>query len=299
MGAPHVIPYQGSKRKIADDILKYIDFDVPGKLYEPFAGSAAITLSAAAKGKANGYVIGDKYEPLVELWKIIIESPEDVANRYEHLWMSQLSNPREFFTQIRDQYNADSDPVKFLYLVARCVKNAIRFNSKGEFNQSPDNRRLGTKPERVRREAKRASQLLKGRVELRSGDFLDILECATSDDIVYMDPPWQGTSNKKDPRYAYLLELDRLIYGLEQLNKRNVPFMLSFDGTCGDRTYGNELPTELGLTKIGVHAGRSSQATLLGREDITIESLYLSPSLVERCNSDKPLISSELQLQFF
>ncbi|EHP9281721.1 DNA adenine methylase [Salmonella enterica subsp. enterica serovar Infantis] len=295
MSVPHVIPYQGSKRKIADKILSNIDFKVEGRLFEPFAGSAAITLSAASQEIASGYVIGDKYKPLIELWKAIVDSPARVANEYASLWNDQLTDPKDFFSKTRNQFNVDNDPVKFLYLVARCVKNAIRFNAQGEFNQSPDNRRLGTKPDRVKREAERVSRLLSGKVEFRSGDFMDILKDATPEDVVYMDPPWQGTSNKKDPRYAYLLDLERLIEGLSDLNKRSIPYILSFDGTCGDRAYGNELPAELGLTKIGIHAGRSSQATLLGRDDVTIESLYLSPALIERCEDTR----QNIQLKMF
>ena len=34
------------------------------------------------------------------------------------------------------------------------------------------------------------------------------------------------------------------------------------------------------MKKVELHAGRSSQATLLGRNDVTIESLYLSPALL-------------------
>ncbi|RNM08868.1 DNA adenine methylase [Dickeya undicola] len=285
MRVPHVIPYQGSKRKIAGDILNNIDFNVDGRLFEPFAGSAAITLSAASQEIANGYVIGDKYEPLIDLWKAIIDSPDKVANAYESLWIDQLNDPKMFFSKIRNQFNIDNDPVKFLYLVARCVKNAIRFNAQGEFNQSPDNRRLGTKPDRVRNEADAASRLLAGKVEFRAGDFMKTLEDATSNDVVYMDPPWQGTSNKKDPRYAYLLDMESLLDGLDKLNQRGIPYLLSFDGTCGNRAYGNELPMNLGLTRIGIQAGRSSQATLLGRDDMTIESLYLSPALIEKSMS--------------
>lgn len=81
--------------------------------------------------------------------------------------------------------------------------------------------------------------------------------------------------------HAYLLDIERLTRGLEDLNSRSIPYLLSFDGACGDRSYGNELPDHLNLIKIDIHAGRSSQATLLGRDDITIESLYLSPALVE------------------
>ncbi|MEI7376123.1 DNA adenine methylase [Dickeya chrysanthemi] len=282
MRVPHVIPYQGSKRKIAGEILNNINFEVEGRFFEPFAGSAAITLSAASQEIANGYVIGDKYEPLIDLWKAIIDSPEKVSNEYESLWNAQIHDPKAFFSKVRTQFNLDNDPVKFLYLVARCVKNAIRFNAQGEFNQSPDNRRLGTKPDRVRTEVDKASRLLAGKVEFRSGDFMETLEDATSNDVIYMDPPWQGTSNKKDPRYAYLLDMESLIDGLNNLNQRGIPYLLSFDGTCGDRAYGHELPITLGLTRIGIHAGRSSQATLLGRDDITIESLYLSPALIER-----------------
>ena len=42
---------------------------------------------------------------------------------------------------------------------------------------------------------------------------------------------------------------------------------------------GREFPEELGLKKIEIEVGRSSQATLLGRQEITVESLYLSSNL--------------------
>jgi DNA adenine methylase len=43
----------------------------------------------------------------------------------------------------------------------------------------------------------------------------------------------------------------------------------------------------LRLHHVELHAGRSSQATLLGRAEITIESLYLSPALAESLNLAK------------
>lgn len=282
MKAPHIIPYQGSKRKLASQILNLVGYEVSGTFYEPFAGSAALTLSAASLGIGKKYVIGDKYSPLIELWKLIIESPVDVSVRYSKIWNEQLEDPKSYFLKIREEFNQNNDPVKFLYLVARCVKNAIRFNSSGDFNQSADNRRLGMKPDKVLVESKKASEILKGVTSLVAGDFMDVLKKAGSDDLVYMDPPWQGTSQKKDPRYAYLLNIENLIDGLSELNNRKVPYLLSFDGSCGDKSYGKELPEFLNLEKVYLNAGRSSQATLLGRSDITVESLYLSPALVEK-----------------
>ena len=277
--APHVIPYQGSKRKLAKDILSYMDFEIDTQ-YEPFVGSGAVTLSAAANNKAKRFVVSDKLEPLAELWKLIINNPDRLTEEYSRLWNEQLSDPAAYFKEIRSNFNKTKSPSNLLYLVARCVKNAVRFNGSGEFNQGPDNRRLGMKPEKLKREVALMSNLLKNRIDILGGDFRDAISKATSNDLVYMDPPWQGTSGKRDPRYAFLLNLDDLIEELENLNKRNVPFMLSFDGTCGDRTYGAELPEFLRMKKVELHAGRSSQATLLGRNDVTIESLYLSPALL-------------------
>ena len=282
MSAPHVIPYQGSKRKLAPQILDYVQHEVKGTVYEPFAGSAAITLAAAASEIGTSYVIGDKFAPLIDLWKLIIDKPDYVAECYSKIWNAQLDDPKNYFLEVRKQFNEAQDPVQFLYLVARCVKNAIRFNANGEFNQSADNRRLGMRPEKVSKESYAISSILKGKTSVIAGDFMDVLKNATPDDLVYMDPPWQGTSLKKDPRYAYLLDIDELVSGLAELNERGVPYLLSFDGTCGEKSYGKELPEFLQLEKVGLNAGRSSQAILLGRDDITIESLYISPAMTEK-----------------
>ena len=279
--APHVIPYQGSKRKLAEDILSYMDFEID-TLYEPFVGSGAITLAAAANQKAKSFVVADKLEPLAELWRLVVNNPEKLTEEYSKLWNEQLTNPAAYYKKVRDDFNKTKSPSDLLYLIARCVKNSVRFNSNGDFNQGPDNRRLGLKPEKLKREAALISRLLKDRIQIIGGDFRDAISDAKPNDLIYMDPPWQGTSGKRDPRYAYLLNLDELIVELDNLNRRNVPYILSFDGTCGDRTYGSELPEHLKLKKVELHAGRSSQATLLGRDDVTVESLYLSPALTKK-----------------
>lgn len=286
MKIPHVIPYQGSKRKLAPQILKFIQHNVKGTVYEPFAGSAAFTLAAASSQIGNNYVIGDKFSPLIELWNLIINEPDYVSMTYSKIWNEQLNDSKKHFLDIREQFNNKQDPIHFLYLVARCVKNAIRFNSDGQFNQSADHRRLGMKPEKVTKESYVISSILKDKTKLISGDFMHILKDAGPDDLVYMDPPWQGTSNKKDPRYAYLLDIDELIRGLNDLNNRNVPYLLSFDGSCGNKSYGKEFPEFLNLKKVELNAGRSSQAILLGRDDVTIESLYISPSMFNKNKED-------------
>ena len=66
------------------------------------------------------------------------------------------------------------------------------------------------------------------------------------------------------------------------MNKRRISYVISYDGATGTKTHGKPLPGGLSLEHLYVYAGRSSQATLLGSRDETVESLYLSPALIER-----------------
>lgn len=277
--APHPIPYQGSKRKLAAKILELIRGENVQNLYEPFSGSAAFTLAAAQQQLATHYFINDSLKPLSALWNMIIHEPHNIADRYESIWIGHNKNHLDHYYEIRSEFNKDNDPAKLLYLLARCVKNAVRFNDSGEFNQSADKRRLGTKPERMRGEILEAHNLLKGRGTASGIDFTEALIEATSSDIVYMDPPWQGTSGEKDTRYHQVLDRQKLINQLELLNSRSVPFLLSFDGRLGNKSYGIELPQELKMTRLEIHAGRSSQSTLSGRDEETFESLYISNNI--------------------
>ncbi|MBM3216625.1 hypothetical protein FJZ36_17140, partial [Candidatus Poribacteria bacterium] len=57
---PHVIPYQGSKRRLADDILRYVPNHVE-RLIEPFCGSAAVSLAVAARFPEVDLLLNDSH----------------------------------------------------------------------------------------------------------------------------------------------------------------------------------------------------------------------------------------------
>jgi DNA adenine methylase len=280
--SPHPIPYQGSKRKLAARILSLIEGESIRNLYEPFCGSAAFTLAAAQRRIARHYYISDSLQPLGELWRMVINEPEVISARYEDIWRQHVGDSLGHYNRVRSAFNDDRDPAKLLYLLARCVKSAVRFNHRGEFNQSPDNRRLGTQPSRMRREIWGAHRILNGFATASGADYVDAIAGATSDDVVYMDPPWQGTSGDKDTRYHQVLDRGKLIDQLDSLNRRSVPFLLSFDGRLGNTAYGDVLPESLDLTRLEINAGRSSQATLAGRNEETFESLYVSRGIARR-----------------
>jgi len=277
---PHPIPYQGSKRNLAGEILRYFPPSFV-TLYEPFVGSAAITIAAAANGLGERYHINDLNKPLMDLWQAIIETPESMISQYRKLWEKQIDDPRSFYDRVRADFNRTGKPDLFLYLLARCVKGSVRYNSQGEFNQSPDNRRQGMKPETMRLQILGASYYLKGKTTISSVNYRDVLEKATPADLIYMDPPYQGVCGNRDSRYLQSVQFCEFVEVLEVLNNSSIRYLVSYDGRTGTKTFGKALPDELNLTLIELYAGRSSQSTLLGRDDITIESLYLSPALAD------------------
>jgi DNA adenine methylase len=281
MVIPHPIPYQGSKRSLAPAIIGYFPDDT-ARFIEPFAGSAAVTLAAAYHRKGLQFVLNDINAPLMTLWQSIVCEPERLADEYEVLWCAQLGHERAFYDRVRADFNQTYRPDYFLYLLARCVKASVRYNSNGEFNQSPDNRRKGRRPEAMRQDILAASRLLNGKSRFMSGNYLDALYDASPADLVYLDPPYQGVSSNRDPRYLQGLSASDFIQSLHDLNQRGVSYIVSYDGRTGLKTFGAALPDSLGLTRIELDAGRSSQATLLGRAERTYESLYLSPALIER-----------------
>ncbi len=298
MRLPHPIPYQGSKRNLADQILRLFPNNF-NQLIEPFAGSAAITIASAYYFKANRFLINDINKPLIDLWDKIINDPKSIIKAYHDIWHGQHGNEEEYYYEIRNQFNETKKPEYLLFLLAKCVKAAIRYNAQGDFNQSPDKRRLGRNPQMMRNDILKVSMLLKDKTELYSVDYSDILEQATSNDIVYMDPPYQGTGINGGFSYAGNIEFENFIISLFQLNQKQIPYILSFDGRTGNKTFGNPLPDKLQLTKIEVNVGRSSQATLLNRKEFTFETIYLSPALVAKIDLQKIMGKQVQQAELF
>ncbi|MCD4650523.1 MAG: Dam family site-specific DNA-(adenine-N6)-methyltransferase [Candidatus Cloacimonetes bacterium] len=280
---PHPFPYQGSKRNIAHHILPYFPPDID-RLFEPFCGAGAVSIAAAAHGLASKFHLNDINIPLMNLWEDILNNPKELVNKYEILWIEQHHDKKKFFYTIRDDFNRSHKTHHLLYLLARIVKGSVRYSSEGKFNQSADNRRAGMRPNTMRRQIYAVSHILSKRTTTSAYDFWDVLSLCKEHDLVYMDPPYQGTSFTRDHRYCGGLSFDDFVESLNMLNNNGISYIISYDGKTGDKSHGKILPSKLKLKHSYIYAGRSSQETLLGNTADTLESLYISPSLVNRIN---------------
>ena len=280
---PHIVQYQGSKRLLAPQILRYMPRKF-NRLFEPFSGMAAITIAAAKENRATKYHINDINEPIIRILKTAIESPDALIEKYTNIWLAQFSyvgGHLLHFYHIRDRFNnGEQTAENMLYLLARCVKGSVRYGRNGKFNQSPDKRRHGTNPKNIANNVYAISAILKGSVSFSALDYQEIFNMAKQGDIIYLDPPYQGVSNAKDNRYFCGISFEEFSKSISILDKKGIAYIVSYDGECGGRAYGFDLPKNLNCTKILLNAGTSTQATLLGKKSTTFESLYISKNIL-------------------
>ena len=282
---PHAIPYQGSKRSVANLILGFAGQKYD-RFLDVFAGSGSMTIAAASRNVAKKYIINDFNTPLAELHRNIIELPKQISAEYKNIWEGQIDESEDYYNKIRFEFNNDKSPSKLLYLLARCVKSSVRYNNLGEFNQSHDKRRLGTYPKTMTHNIQSISDILKSKTCVSSVDYREVISSSNSSDLIYLDPPYQNTGKNGGFRYSHDINHPQLYNTISELITKNQNVILSYDGMTGNRSHGFFDFTKLGMRKILIDMGKSSQATLLKRSENSFESLYLSPSLVNQNNNN-------------
>lgn len=281
---PHLVQYQGSKRSLAPTIAQYF----PGqfhRLIEPFSGTGAMSIYSAFNGLCEEFVLNDINKQITSLLEACIDSPDNLAENYQVIWNKQFAageNSVDYYYKMRDLFNQKKevpDPALTLFILARVAKGAIRYNQNGEMNQICDRRRQGTKPETIKKNADAISALLKGHTQVFNLDYNEILSMATTEDVVYMDPPYQGVARGLSSRYVKGVEFSDFVDALRRLNERNIRYIVSYDGQNDDGKFGQDLPEFLNLKHILINAGRSAQGNLNGKAITTYESLYISSNI--------------------
>lgn len=264
---PPVIKWFGSKRPVASELSQYI-LQAP-RYFEPFVGGGAmLPFSKSTTGFA-----GDIIPELINLWNVIKTDPQFVAEEYRKRWELLQQNGQEVYYQIRDVFNRTKNCLDFLFITRTCVNGMIRYNSEGNFNNSFHLSRPGINPDTL------AAILIKWSASIKKFEFLnvDYRECLSEvkkGDFVFLDPPYGGTKD----RYTHAeFDLTDFYNELERLNSVGAFWMLTFDGSAGDRVYDFTPPSELYHHKFAIHTGSSSFSKVIDKKkDLISESVYLN-----------------------
>lgn len=262
-----VIKWPGSKRKIAPLLAPL--FPDADHYFEPFVGGGAMLPFRPCRTA----VAGDVVVELIELWKTTRNTPELTSKEYEKRWNRLQNEGYTAYYDIRDSFNVTRNPHDLLFLSRTCVNGLIRFNKKGEFNNSLHYTRPGIAPGRLRRIILHWSYAIQG-VEFLTADYRQTLAPAGACDVVFLDPPYGGTRGRYLPSD---FNLDEFYDELQRLNTIGAKWILTFDGRAGKRSYTTSIPPELYKVRFALQTGNSPFTKLMRTSiDAVIESVYFN-----------------------
>lgn len=264
-GYSPVIKWTGSKRPVARHIGQL--FPSSHKYFEPFVGGGAVLPFRPA----SAAVAGDSVPELVSLWILIRDAPDLVAAEYRARWTRLQRCGHEEYSVVRDRFNRDRSPHDLLFLTRTCANGLIRFNRHGNFNNSLHHGRPGIDPSKFEPIVFAWSRGIQD-VDFIAADYRDTLASVQKGDAVFLDPPY---SVRRGRYAADEFDLGALFVELERLNTVGARWVLTLDGTAGDRTYGTDLPKDLYLERHLVTTGTSPFARTLSRRlDVVGEWVY-------------------------
>lgn len=110
---PHIVQYQGSKRKLAPQILSYFPQRF-NRLIEPFAGMAAVSIATAKEHRCPRFFINDLNEPLLGILREAVNNPDKIVSDYTAIWEEQFryeAGSEAHYYHIRERFNnGEKDP---------------------------------------------------------------------------------------------------------------------------------------------------------------------------------------------
>lgn len=261
-----VIKWSGSKRSQAQEIIKQFgEFDC---YYEPFLGGGSVMYAL----NPSNAICGDVCEPLIGLWNMVKNEPQEVIKYYSYEWNRLQKDGYEVYYDIRSRFNEKKSPLDLLFLSRTCVNGLIRFNADGEFNNSYHHTRKGINPTRFEKIVLDWNERISN-VQFMCGDYRETTITATRDDIIYLDPPYENTKG----RYYGTIDYAEFYNYLDSLNQRGIRYVLSFDGIRGNKEYKTGIPNELYVKKLLLPSGNSSFKKVMDKSNEQVyEALYLN-----------------------
>lgn len=261
-----IIKWSGSKRSQSKAILEYMTMSID-TYYEPFVGGGSILYSVLSSNRCRKAIASDSCKPLIDLWKLLLSDSSSLTEYYSSFWNRLKIEGQSVYYEARERFNVDYNPLDFFCLNRTCFNGLIRFSKDGKFNVSFHLTRKGIEPRKVEQIANDWLSVLGNKVTFLNMDYERCIEPATENDLIYFDPPYAHTKGM----YGDIFDHNRFFRVLENLNRRNIRWILSYDG---NRYPDTTIPDNLYKHHYLLDSGNSSFSRLKNKQVNVKESLY-------------------------
>lgn len=193
--------WAGGKTQLLDEIDKRLPKDEirAGQIdtyVEPFVGGGAVFFHIAQNySLIKHFYLFDINQDLVNCFNEIktnVDALIDELRSLEAAFLRKRSGRRDFYYEIREQFNADRSPAKLIFLNKTCYNGLYRVNRKDEFNVPFGDYKNPTICDEVN--LRNASEVLQN-AEVICGDFTKSKQHINNHSFVYFDPPYRPLSS--------------------------------------------------------------------------------------------------------
>ncbi|MGR4724042.1 DNA adenine methylase, partial [Salmonella enterica subsp. enterica] len=183
-----ILKWAGNKTAIMPELIKHLP--AGPRLVEPFAGSCAVMMAT----DYPHYLVADINPDLINLYLMIQKDHEAVIQIAKELFKDFNSDVQYYRVRQHFNYSIINEVEKaayFLYLNRHGYRGLCRYNQKGEYNNPYGHYKKPYFPENEIRafseKAKRAAFIC--------ASYDETLALLQTGDVVYCDPPYDGTFN--------------------------------------------------------------------------------------------------------
>lgn len=247
-----LLKWIGSKQRVAHQIISYFPVEF-GTYYEPFLGSGGILGTLIPKTA----IASDSFEPLVQIWQKLKDSPETLKKWYRARWEKMSKGSKvEVYEQIKASYNKNPNGADLLFLTRSCYGGVVRFRKADGYMSTPCGIHTPISPESFAHRVDKWYKRVSGTKFLHL-EFEEAMNMAKPGDLIYCDPPY--TYSQAILYGAQTFSLEHLLGVISKCKTKGVFVALSIDGTkrSGDMICDLPIPDGLFEHEIMIDIGHS------------------------------------------
>lgn len=252
-----LLKWIGNKHRFADEIVSYMPNNI-NRYIEPFLGSGAVlaNLSATPNKNYETAIAGDLLTPLIEIFKYVQDSPQDLINHYTNVINEFNFDRNSAYLQVRERFNQNHNPLDFMVLSRTCYSGVVRFRKTDGYMSTPIGPHKPIPPEEFEKRVYTWNQLIKN-VTFLNEDFRVTMGIAEYGDLVYCDPPY--THSQTIIYGSQSFSIDDLWNEIDKCKSKGIKVMLSLNGERKAKIQDAniKIPDKLFARKVYINCGIS------------------------------------------